>query len=104
MKSKKTTVAITLFYVCALLLLASCKVSRNESILITVPVESGTTRLKPAGAIRVMGFTRLDVSATEGIGRFRGISKVLFDEDRIIVFDNVSDFQNIWLLTPRPVP
>lgn len=81
---------------CILLYLGSCKTVPADSAITTVRIENPSSGFYLSDIFSLKGFTALKTENMKGIDRFHGISKLLFSDNKIIVFDNESDFQNIW--------
>ncbi len=85
------------YVIIMMFLLLSCK----ESQMLIEPVrinalENQHIDFSFSDILQFEGGAMLDVSDLSGIDRFRGASKIIFKDDKAIVFDNDSDFQNIW--------
>ncbi|NUO02177.1 MAG: hypothetical protein HUU01_16345 [Saprospiraceae bacterium] len=85
------------YLIAMMFILLSCK----EHQVLTEPVrinalEDQLVDFSCSDLLQFKGSAMLDVNDLSDIDRFRGASKIIFKDDKAIVFDNDSDFQNIW--------
>lgn len=79
----------------------SCKTTMYDSMPGRINIENPSGAFSLSDVFRIEGFTRLRTGDTQGTDRFREASKIIFKDDRAIVFDNGSDFQNIWVFDQK---
>lgn len=79
----------------------SCKTTMYDLIPERINIENPSGAVNLSDMFQIAGFTRLRVGDIQGIDRFREASKIVFKDDQVIVFDNVSDFQNIWVFDQK---
>ena len=66
-----------------------------------VNIENPSSGFKLSDVIAIEGFTSLKVGNMQDINRFREASMIIFKDGKVIVFDNGSDFQNIWVFDQK---
>lgn len=80
----------------ALLCHTACQTDRMiEQIPIKIEHPVAGTPLR--SILDFKGLTVLQTNDMEGIDRVRGMDKILFNGDRIVVLDNATDFESIWI-------